>query len=277
MAEHYGCVIIPARPGKPKDKPKAELSVLLAQRWILARLRHRQFFSIDELNEAIWELLPALNNRKIRKLGVSRYELYLKLDRPALAALPDKPYQIRRFKHTRASIDYHVDVERTFYSVPYRLTHCEVEVRYSESTVEIFHNNRKVAIHPRLHEVGAVSTDKSHMPASHRAYAEYTPSLIIKKAEAIGQFTKQLMEQILKHRAHPEQGFRSCLGILRLCAHIDGEIAEAVSERMLTLQCYRLKQFKSILKNKTYRRQPPLTANTPDAIHENVRGSDYYQ
>ncbi len=179
MAEHYGAVILPARPAKPKDKAKVELSVKLVQRWILARLRHRQFFSLAELNAAIRELLDDLNRRTIKYLGKSRYELYLELDQPALQPLPERPYIYRAFKECRVNIDYHIQLEKAFYSVPYQLTGQVVTVRYSEATVEVYHEHTRVAVHRRLYRQGSYSTHKEHMASAHRAYAEWTPSRII--------------------------------------------------------------------------------------------------
>jgi transposase len=276
MAEHYGAVVIPARPYTPKDKPKVELSVKLVQRWILARLRHRQFFSIEELNEAIFELLDSLNRRPMKKFGKSRYDLYLELDRPALRALPSQPYRLRQFKVSRVNIEYHVEVEKSYYSVPYQLIDKEVYIRYSDKLVEIFYNNKRIALHRRLHQAGAYSTQEAHMAAAHRAYAHQTPSNLIGRAERFGEKTKALVIEILKRRPHPQMGIRSCSGILKAARHLEAEVMEAICEKMLELESYTLAHFKSILKHKTYMKAEPQTATTPESIHENIRGNQYY-
>jgi len=276
MAEHYGAVVIPARPYTPKDKPKVELSIKLVQRWILARLRHRQFFSIEELNEAILELLFSLNCRPIKKFGKSRYDLYLELDRPALRPLPSQPYRLRQFKVSRVNVEYHVEVEKSYYSVPYQLIDKEVDIRYSEKLVEIFYNNKRIALHSRLHQAGAYSTQKAHMAAAHRAYAHQTPSNLIGRAARFGEKTRALVIEILKRRPHPQMGIRSCSGILKAARHLEAEVMEAVCEKMLELESYTLAHFKSILKHKTYLKAEPQTATTPESIHENIRGNQYY-
>ncbi|MFQ5454013.1 MAG: IS21 family transposase [Candidatus Zixiibacteriota bacterium] len=276
MADYYGTVIIPTRPYKPKDKAKVELSVKLVQRWILAKLRNRQFFDIHELNQAIRPLLTELNNRKIRLLGKSRRELYEELDKPALKPLPPEKYHYHEFKLCRVNIDYHIQLEKCYYSVPYRLAGKEVEVRYSDFTVEITHQNKQVAIHNRLHHPGAYSTIKEHMASAHRAYAEWTPSRMISWSKSFGINTQVLIETLLTKKPHPEMGFRSCLGILNSAKGVDTDIVEAVSKKMLTLNVYRVSSFRSILKNKTYKKEKPTLAITPINNHENVRGEEYY-
>lgn len=276
MAEHYGAVIIPARPYTPKDKPKVELSVKLVQRWILARLRHRQFFSIEELNRAIRELLHDFNRRKIKKFGKSRYDLYLALDLPALKALPARPYRLRRFKIARVNVDYHVEVGKSYYSVPYQLIGKVMEIRYSQTLVEIFYNNKRITIHARLHQAGAYSTQPEHMSAAHRAYADQTPERLVAQAAHFGEKTKQLVEAILLKKPHPQMGVRSCVGIFKAAGHLSSEVMEAVCARMLELESFKLEHFKSILKHKTYLPKQVPAATTPSGDHENIRGEHYY-
>jgi len=276
MANHYGAAVIPARPYKPKDKAKVELSVKLVQRWILAKLRNRQFFSVAELNQAIRPRLDELNDRKIKYLGKSRCELYEELDKPVLQALPSQSYTYREFKLCRVNIDYHIQLEKCFYSVPYPLAKEEVEVRYSDYTVKIFHQNKRVAIHNRLLRPGAYSTQKEHMASAHRAYADWTPSRLISWSKHFGINTQMLIETILNKKPHPEMGFRSCIGILNTAKAYDNEIVEAVSEKVLSLNAYQVKTFRSILKNKTYSKEKPVLTITPDTHHENVRGENYY-
>jgi len=276
LANHYGAAIIPARPYKPKDKAKVELSVKLVQRWILAKLRNRQFFSIAELNQAIRPLLDELNNRVIKHLGKSRRELYEALDKPALQTLPSQSYLYKEFKLCRVNIDYHVQLDKCFYSVPYQLAKKEVEVRYSDYVIEIFYENKRVATHNRYHHPGAYSTKEDHMASAHRAYAEWTPSRIISWSKNYGKHTQELIKAILNKRPHPEMGFRSCMGILNTAKNLESNIVDAVSEKMLRLNTYSVKSFRAILKNKTYTQANPTVAMTPNSHHVNVRGEDYY-
>ena len=276
MANHYGAAIIPARPYKPKDKAKVELSVKLVQRWILAKLRNRQFFSVAELNQAIRPLLEELNDRKIKYLGKSRRELYQELDKPALQILPSQPYVYKEFKLCRVNIDYHIQWEKCFYSVPYQLVKKEVKARCSDYVVEIFHQNKRVAVHNRLYQPGAFSTQEEHMASAHKAYAQWTPSRMISWSKNYGEHTQELIKAILNKRPHPEMGFRSCIGILNTAKNLESNIVEAVSKKMLRLNSYSVKSFRSILKNKTYNKQKPVVAMTPNSHHINVRGEDYY-
>lgn len=277
MAEHYGAAIIPARPYKPRDKAKVELSVKLVQRWILAKLRHQQFFSIAELNQAIRPLLVDLNNRKIHTLGKSRRELYEQLDKPALQVLPSQPYRYREFKVCRVNIDYHIQLEKVYYSVPYQLTGKEVDVRYSESAVEVIYQNKRVAMHPRFYRVGSYLTRAEHMASAHRAYAKWSPSKFINWSKGFGSNTHSLIESILSNKPHPEMGFRTCLGILNVAGNMEKTDVEAVAGKMIALNVYRVSHFKAIVKSKSYLRDQPPSVNTPNGSHENVRGQAYYR
>jgi len=279
MADHYGTVVLPARPYKPKDKSKAELSVKLVQRWILAKLRHIKFFSLHELNEAIWELLEDLNNRKMRHLNKSRRELFEELDQPALKALPDRTYLYRDFKDCKVNIDYHIQLEGDYYSVPYQLVGEVVNARYTSTTVEIYHKSKRVAVHPRGPGKGVAATQTEHMASAHRAVMEWTPSRMISWGRKFGDHTGKLMEEIMAKRPHPEVGFRSCMGILNRAKSIDADTVESVSKRMLELQLFTVKNFENILRNKSHEQvsTAPLEMTPPDSHHENVRGQQCYQ
>lgn len=278
LAEHYGAVVIPARAGHPKDKPKVEVAVQVAQRWILAALRNRTFFSLAELNAAICEKLEAINRRPMKKLGASRRELYEQLDRPALKPLPRERYELREWKPCGVNIDYHVEVDRNFYSVPHALLHEEVEARFTQATVEVFFRNKRVASHPRLSGRGRHHTDPAHMPAAHRAHAEWSPSRLIAWGDKTGQATGRVVAEILRRLPHPEQGYRSCLGLLRLGKAYGPDRLEAACLRAERLGSPRYRTVKNILVSGADRclfdEDAPSTPPLP--IHENVRGAGYY-
>jgi len=277
MAAHYGTVVIPARVRRPKDKPKAELSVLLAQRWILAVLRHRTFFSLDELNEAIWELLPRLNERKLQKLDVSRRDLFEQLDRPLLQPLPPQRYELGEWFSPRVNIDYHVEIKKNYYSVPYTLVREKVESRVTATTVEILFKDKRVASHVRKPGRGKYSTQSAHMPAAHRAHLEWTPSRLIHWAQKAGPATREVVTHILETRPHPEQGYRACLGIMRLGKTHGDDRLEAASARAIHLCSFSYQTVKNILASGTDRL--PLDEETDASstpAHGNVRGPSYY-
>lgn len=276
MAEHYQMAVIPARVRSPKDKSKVELSVKLVQRWILAKLRHREFFSIFQLNRAISELLGQLNGKTIRKLGQCRRELYEKLDKPALHPLPKQPYVYRESKVCRVNVDYHIELNKSYYSVPYQLIREQVMVYHSRKTVEIYHDNHRVAVHPRTYKIGKYMTISEHMPSSHRAHADWTPSRIISWGNSFGDHTGRLMEKIMEAKPHPENGFRTCLGILNHARKVETQVVEAASRKMLELRSYRLAHFREIIKNRTYQTDLPLSVDPPEGDHENIRGEEYY-
>ena len=278
LAGHYGAVVIPARVRKPKDKAKVESAGQVAQRWILAVLRHRTFFSIAELNEAIWERLENLNGRPMQKLGVSRRELYERLDQPALKPLPQERYELSTWKWCRVNIDYHVDVDDNLYSVPYQLIHEKVEARVTPSVVEVLFKGQRVASHPRKKGKGQFETKPEHMPRSHREHLEWTPSRLIHWAEKTGPATGRLVSEILKRRPHPEQGFRSCLGVMRLGRRFCNERLEAACARAEALSSYSYRTVKNILSAGLDRVVLEAGAEArPQEEHENIRGADYYE
>ncbi len=277
LAQHYGAAIIPARPAKPKDKAKVEVGVQIVTRWIIAALRHHTFFSIGELNEKIWELLERLNTRPFKKLKGSRKELFETLEKPYLKPLPAEWYRYIDFKRPTVNIDYHIEVEKHFYSVPHQLRGKKVDAFLSADTVEVFHNNRRIVIHVRSFKEGGYTTLVEHMPKSHQKHLEWTPSRIISWAEKAGPATKKLVETILSTRPHPEQGFRSCLGILRLGQKYFPERLEAASQRTIRFRGYSYKSVQSILKTGLDRL--PLEEKKeviPNVYHDNIRGKEYF-
>jgi transposase len=277
LASHYGVAVLPARVRKPRDKAKAEAGVLLVERWILAALRNRTFFSLEEVNREIARLLERLNTRPFKKLPGSRRELFEQLDRPALRPLPAQPYEFAEWKKVRVNIDYHVEVEGHYYSVPYQLVRKSLEARYSERTVECFHKGQRVASHVRSHLKGRHTTVPEHMPTAHRSYAEWTPERLVRWAAKTGPATASVVQSILERRAHPQQGFRSCLGIMRLGKSFSEQRLEAACRRALTLGACSYKSIESILRQGLDRKTLPEQQELELSIaHENIRGSDYY-
>jgi transposase len=277
MATHYGVTIIPARVRKPKDKAKAEVGVQIVERWILASLRNHSFFSLTELNQAIQQLLLKLNQRPFKKLPGSRAELFQSLDKPALKALPIAPYVYAEWKLVRVHIDYHVDIEGHYYSVPYRLVKLQLDVRITENTIEVFNKGDRVASHLRSWLKGRHTTLNAHRPESHQYYGDWSPERFINWAGKIGSATCQVITVVLQERRHPEQGYRSCLGILRLAKAYSDARLEAACARALLLGTCRYKSIESILKHGLDSK--PVVVEEESALpqqHENVRGSDYY-
>lgn len=278
MACHYGTVIIPTRVVKPKDKAKVESAVLVAERWILAALRNHTFFSIEEVNRAIARKLEELNDRKFQKMDASRRSLYETIDRAALKPLPSTPYEYAECKKARVSIDYHVAVDEHFYSVPYKLAREQVEVWLTTSTVEVLFKNGRVASHQRSYEKYQYTTLTEHMPRSHQKYLEWTPSRIIHWAAQNGPKTGALVACIMENRRHPEQGFRSCLGIMRLVKRYSSERVEAACGRALHIKAYSYKSVESILKTNLDKEAiESAAASGQPIVHYNIRGRNYYQ
>jgi len=277
MAEHYNTVVLPARVRRPKDKAKVEVGVQVVERWILARLRNRTFFGLAELNQSIRELMEEINGRIMEHLGKSRREFFEELDLPALKPLPAEPYQFAIWKKAKVNIDYHVEFEKHYYSVPYRLIGEKVFIRAAERTVEVFHKRRRVASHPRSRARGRHTTQAEHMPANHRHYAEWSPERFLRWAEEIGLQTRALIETALTSRRHPQQAYRTCLGILGLAKRYTKERLEAASGRALASGIRSYRGIKNILD--TGLDQVPLEEpiSTPLDPHANIRGSSYYR
>jgi transposase len=277
LAQHYGTVVIPARVRKPKDKAKAEVGVQVVERWILARLRNRKFFNLHELNQVISKFLEGINNREMKHLGKSRREYFETLDRPALKALPERPYEFAIWKKARVSIDYHVEYKKRFYSVPYPLVRKEVYLRATERTIEIFHKNKRVASHRRVRNQVRFSTLSEHMPAAHRKYAEWSPERFLSWAKKIGPGTVQLIEAILVSRKHPQQAYRTCMGILHLGKRYTDERLEAACQRAFSAGIRSYKGVRNILDAKLDQIHPQEELPSFLPSHTNLRGQDYYR
>ena len=277
MAAHYGTAILPARPYKPRDKAKVEGAVLLVQRWIIARLRNRQFFSLEDLNAAIRDEVARLNARVSRHLGASRQQLFETLDRPAMQPLPPEPFTHADWRHTTVGLDYHVRLEGHHYSVPHDLLRQKLWARLTASTVEIFRAGKRVACHRRAApgDTGATTLNE-HRPASHRRHAETTPDQLRERAARIGPATAILIDVILRDRPHPEQGFRSCLGILRLARSYAPERVEAACDRALAINTRTMASVKSILINRLDGRPPDRPAEATPITHANIRGAKFF-
>jgi transposase len=279
FAEHYGAVVIPTATASPKHKAKVESAVLVAQRWILARLRNQTFFSLAALNAAIAELLTELNDRPMRRIGLSRRARFESLDQPALQPLPAQRYELARWKTVRVNIDYHIELEHNVYSVPYQLLGEALECRYTDSVVELYLRDRRVASHRRLSGRGHSSTKAEHMPSTHRAHATWTPSRLITWAEKTGPATGAFVTELLARRKHPEQGYRACLGIMRLGRHYGAERLERACARAASMNAFAYRTVNNILSSGfDHMPMPDETQQkrvTPH--HRNIRGSRYYQ
>lgn len=276
MAQYYGVAVIPTRVRKPRDKAKVEVGVQVVERWILARLRKRTFFSLAELNRAMRKLLDDLNQRPMQHLEKSRSELFEELDKPALRPLPERPYEYAAWKAARVNIDYHVEFEKHFYSVPYGLIHEEVRIRATERLVEIFHKSQHepVAIHPRNPTPGRYSTQTAHMPSQHQKAGEWNPERLVRWASDIGPHTAQLIQAILSSRQHPEQAFRSCLGILRLSGQYARVHMESACQLAKETKMLNYRAVKTLLETLPQLSDPEAA---PLPSHENIRGNTYYQ
>jgi transposase len=278
FARHYGVAVIPARSRSPRDNGKAESAVQVVERWILASLRNQTFFTLVSVNDAIAELLVGLNERPFQKRPGSRRSLYLELDRPALRPLPRERFVFASWKRVRAHIDYHVTIDQHHYSVPYQLVKQELDARITMSTIEVLHKGKRVASHARSHRKGGHTTVREHMPPAHQEHAGMTEKQLLARADRVGPAAATFMEAVIAARAHPQQAFRSCLGVLRLGDKYGSGRLEAACTRAVTLGAYSYTSIDAILKKGLDQR--PLeradAASTPKTRHENVRGGSYY-
>jgi transposase len=277
LATHYATAVLPARPYRPKDKAKVEAGVLLVERWVLARLRNQRFFSLGELNRSIAELMTALNNRPFKKLPGCRLSAFIELDRPALRSLPATRYECAEWKVVKAGPDYHVEVVAHYYSVPYRFAREKVDARYTATTVEVFHRGTRIASHVRNDAPGRHTTVDAHMPPAHLAVQGWNGPRLLDWAARIGPHAKAVVESILHQRRHPQQGYRSCLGILRFGKTFGDDRLEAACERAIDIGAMSYRSLQSILKNGLDKKRTSTPAQTCLPLeHANVRGPDYY-
>lgn len=278
LGAYYNMVIIPARPYKPKDKAKAEVAVQIVERWIMAVLRHETFYSLRQLNQRISELLKDLNQRAMKKLPGSRLSQFEELDKPVLKPLPSKQYIYTYVKPVKVHIDYHVEIEKHYYSVPYALVGYKLEAHATGEQVILYHQGKQVAIHSRSRRLGGHTTLDIHMPVAHQKQQQWSPMRFEKWARNIGTSTEKLVIRLLSSKKHPEQSYRVCLGLLSLAKKYSPERLEAACHRALTMGVTRLKSIRSIL-SKGLDSQP-IPETQPDLLadieHENIRGNHYY-
>jgi len=276
LARHYGTAVLPTRVRHPKDKAKVEKGVQVVEYWLIAPLRKRQFFSIEEINEALWERLEDLNTRSMQHMERSRQEMFEELDKPVLRPLPERAFEVAEWKRAKVSIDYHVEFKKHYYSVPYTLIRKHVDIRATGQVVEVFYNSRRVSSHKRDDTPGRHSTHPEHMPESHRHYAEYNPERFINWAKKIGDLTEQLVNGIFSSRAHPEHGYRSCLGLMRLESRYGKERLESAAKRALFFGLYSFKGVKNILEAGLDKAPLEESTGVGSKAHANIRGTDYY-
>jgi transposase len=277
MARHYGTAVLPARPRRPRDKAKVEACVGIVERWLLGRLRNRIFYSLAEVNAAVAACMADLNEaRVLRQYGKTRRQLFEEVDAPNLKPLPAEPWAHAEWKRCRVGLDYHIAIERHHYSVPCRFARREVEARITARTVEVFLGSERIAVHMRGSGNGRHTTIPEHMPSSHRRYGDWTPAKIREEAQRIGPMLSLLVEKIIESRPHPEQGYRSCLGIIGLAKRFGPERLEAAALRALEIQARNYPSVKSILEKGLDRIPAPKSPEREPILHTNIRGSRYY-
>ena len=280
MARHYRIAIVPARPYKPQDKSKVELGVKGIQRWILMKLRNHTFFSVDELNEAIAPLLDQYNDKIIRKLGKSRFQLFEEIDKPALQPIRANRYIYTQFKIATVGIDYHIELDGHGYSVPYSYISKKVQACFTSSSVNISYQGKTIAVHPRIYTLYADSTNSDHMPPSHQyQFEKWNPGRILNWADSIGEHTTQLMQKIMDNKTHMVRGYKSCMAILSLSKTYGKDPLELACKKAILHNTTSVSSIESILRLKTYQDETLQHVNNTNIFnaHENIRGSQYYQ
>ena len=277
LSDHYDFVVLPARVRKPRDKAKVEAAVGIVERYVLGRLRNHRFFSLDELNAAVWECVTVINAKVMKRVGQSRNDLFAALDQPVLKALPAERYPYAEWKRCTVAPDYHVEVDDHYYSTPYRLLRETVDARFTDATVELFHKGQRVAVHVRSRIAHKHSTTPEHMPSNHRRYAEWSPARMLREAAAVGPATVALCEAIMRAKRHPEQGFRACLGVLRLVKSYGAPRVEAAAHRGNDIGATTYGSIRSILEKGLDRAfAEPSPPDAPPIRHANIRGPGTY-
>jgi transposase len=277
LARHYGAVVIPTRKRRPRDKAKVEAAVLIAERWILAVLRHRTFYSLEELREAVRDLVDKLNHRPMRRIKKSRWQLYEEVERAAMQPLPERTFELAQWSRPKVDISYHVEFDDHFYSVPYQLIGERLDVRATETTVEVLHGGKRITSHTRSYKKNDYTTKDEHMPRNHRAQAEWTPQRVANWAKKVGPGTAAFVEGLLLRRKHPEHGFKACIGVIRLADRYTAERVERACIRAVKYRAYSYKSVAAILKNNLDRQEDVSEeAQQSLPLHGNLRGRSYY-
>jgi transposase len=272
FAEHYGVAILPARVRKPRDKAKVEVGVQGVERWIMAPLRQQTFFSLGDLNLALREQLERYNERPLsRELGTRRSR-FTELERPALRALPAQRYEYATWKRAKVFLDYHIEHERRYYSVPYRLIGKSVDLRLTAHTIEVYYRGQAVARHLKGSGARRFFTEPDHRPERHRAVIDLSHERLLERAEAIGPATAMLLREQVARRQHPDEALRVCLGILRLAHDFSAGALEGAAQRALDLKTYSYRAVRTLILA-----PPPAAATSaPTPAHDNVRGARYF-
>jgi transposase len=277
MAKYYEAVVIPARVRKPKDKSPVEKEVQDVEQWIIAKLRHQTFFSLYELKQAVSVLLEEANNRPFQKRDGSRRSLFETIEKPNLKPLPVEPYEFAIWNRARVNVDYHIEFEKNYYSVPHQLVKQEVMLRVTAKTMEIFHKNKRIASHARqIAKKYIYATLSEHMPPHHQVFGEWTPERIIHWSKTVGLHTAKLVSEIMARKEHPEQAFRACMGIIRLAKSYTKERVENAAKRALIFGAISYQSVLSILQKNLDLESLPEQTSTQPIYHENLRGSNYY-
>lgn len=277
FAKHYGTFVLPARPKAPQDKAKAESAVQVVERWIMARLRHMSFASVWDVNRVIAPLLADLNARPFQKLPGSRLSVFTEVDAPAMQALPQQRYELATFKTVRVNIDYHVEVDHHYYSAPHPLIGQSLDARITKNCVELLHRSQRVAAHARSAKVGGFTTVDAHMPAAHLAHRDWTPQRLIDWGLSVGVATGGLIQRLLEQFKHPEQGYRSSLGLLSLSKRYGKDRLEVACALALSLGSCKYRHVKDILVSGRDQLKPTVTEQWISPTHDHVRGAGYYQ
>lgn len=277
MAAHYGAAILPARPYKPKDKAKVENAVLVVERWILARLRHQTFVGLRELNTAIAKLLHELNHRAFKKLPGTRASQFAAIDQCALKPLPHRAYELATFLDARVHVDYHIEVDRHYYSVPHALIKKLIQVRLTASTIECFYQGQRIASHARCYQKGKHTTLAEHMPVAHQKYSQWSPGRFLNWALSIGPYTRDVIQHLLDKAIHPEQSYRSCFGILTSAKRYSPQRLELACQRALAIGAPRRHSIVSILEKGLEQQPLGLATQKTILLHNNIRGAAHYQ
>ncbi len=277
FAKHYRTTILPARVGEHRDKPLVENGVGLAKRFILARLRHRIFHSIGDLNAAIRPITDDLNARVMRKYGKSRNELFEELDKPHCLPLPEKPYEYAEMAKARVNIDSHIAYKKHFYSVPHEHVHALMDIRATAQIVEVYLKGERICSHRRSYKVGGYTTVTSHMPLAHQKYAEWTPERMLSWIGTIGPDAKRFAEILFEIRKHPEQAYKSCMGVISLKKHFPVDRINSACRRAIEYKIFSCSGVKEILTNGLDKKQEEQHFSRAPKNHANIRGPEFFE